>query len=371
MLAGVAHRVERNFTAARRASRLCHPELNVLVSLQAGAWDGVKNYIPIMPRKARINHPGLTHHIMARTFNDMLLFGDDADRSQYVSLLSKRVNETGFLCYAWALMNTHVHLLVRTTELPLWRLMKPLQCDYAHYFNRKYGRRGPLFCDRYKSIATQDQSYLERLIRYIHLNPVRAGVCKTLGQLDRYQWTGHRGIVENDPRGFQEIRQVLRRFGKTTADAQSKYREFIQAGMATNPDDDLLTVVRASNQGQRDKNSSGHWVIGDVEFQKTVIARDAEHRLTLARYRREGMSLETVLSETAKRTAVEARSILRRSWGTPAASARMIFCFFARELGFPTRDIGKFLGIQQAAASNAARGGAALAAERGIRWDEM
>lgn len=79
----------------------------------------LKNHISPMPRKARIDHPGLTHHIMARTFGGMKLFGDDADRSQYLALLSKRIRETGFLCYAWALMDTHVHLFIRTTELPL------------------------------------------------------------------------------------------------------------------------------------------------------------------------------------------------------------------------------------------------------------
>jgi putative transposase len=184
-----------------------------------------------MPRKARIDYPGLTHHIMARTFGDLLLFVDEADRNFYLACLSRRIRETGFLCYAWALMRTHVHLLIRTSDLPLWRLMKPLNGDYAHYYNKKYERRGPLFGDRYKSIATQDQNYLERLVRYIHLNPIRARVCKTIGQLDRHPWSGHRAIVENRNNGFQEIKQVLARFGKTAGEARKNYRDFIEAGI--------------------------------------------------------------------------------------------------------------------------------------------
>ena len=126
-----------------------------------------------MPRKARIDYPGLTHHIMARTFNDLLLFNDDEDRQQYLIQLSYRLIKIGFLCYAWCLMANHIHLLIKTNENPLWNLMKPLNSDYSRWYNKKYNRRGPLFFDRYKSIATQDQYYLEQLVRYIHLNAIR------------------------------------------------------------------------------------------------------------------------------------------------------------------------------------------------------
>ena len=181
----------------------------------------------IMPRKARIDHAGRTHHVTARSFNDMVLFKDDADRAYYLFYLKWWIKKTGCICYAWVLMDTHVHLLLRTTEQPIWKVMKPLHCDYAHYYNRKYNRQGPLFSDCCKSIAIQDQYYLEYLVRYIHLNPIRAGVCKTMDQLDRYRWSGHRSIMENDDGGFQEIRQVLQRFGNPVDAAREKYREFI------------------------------------------------------------------------------------------------------------------------------------------------
>jgi REP element-mobilizing transposase RayT len=321
-----------------------------------------------MPRKARIDLAGLTHHIMARTFESMALFKDNADRRYYLSCLSHRIKETGFICYAWVLMDTHVHLLIKTSEQPLWKLMKPLNCDYAHYYNKKYHRRGPLFSDRYKSIATQDQYYLEQLIRYIHLNPIRAGVCKTIDQLDRYQWSGHRPIMENDGHGFQEIRQVLQRFSKMAVEARKKYREFIKAGAGTKEDNDFLRTVRASNAGKRNKNTSVSWVIGDAAFQKAVLEKDMQIRLALARYKREGLSLNDVLKETARKSGVEAELILCRSKRTLHAAARMIFCFLAGELGFPTIETGNFLGIQQAAVSNSARRGAALAKIRKINW---
>jgi len=88
------------------------------------------------------------------------------------------------------------------------------------------GSVGAACCSRIASNPSQlkTQYYLEQLIRYIHLNPVRAGVCSAMRQLDRYPWTGHRGIVGNDSRGFQELKQVLRRFGKTAEVTREKYR---------------------------------------------------------------------------------------------------------------------------------------------------
>jgi hypothetical protein len=257
-------------------------------------------------------------------------------------------------------MDTHFHLLIRTSDQPLWKLMKPLNGDFAHYYNKRYSRRGPLFSDRYKSIATQDQNYLEQIIRYIHLNPVRAGICKTIGQLDRYPWSGHRAIMKNERNGFQAVGQVLRRFGKETDQARKAYREFIDAGVKSGAEEDFLTSLRGSNFGRQGKHVSEYWVIGDADFQKSVLEKDAQTRLNLARYKKEGISLEHVLKSTAEKTDVDPALILHQSKRTPHAAARMIFCFQAREFDFPTRSIGKFLGIGQAAVTNAARKGAAL-----------
>jgi len=317
-----------------------------------------------MPRKARIDYPGLTHHVMARTFHDLFLFKDDHDRSFYLSMLSHRINEVGFLCYAWALMNTHVHLLVKTSEKPLWKLMKPLNADYARYYNGKYERRGPLFIDRYKSIATQDQAYLEQLLRYIHLNPLRAGVCKNLDQLGKYRWTGHPALLGLQTNDFQETHAVLRRFGRTPDLARRNYLDFLIQAIEAQEPDPFLDTVRAGNANKKDRNAPERWVIGDPEFQKSVLQRDRTNRLTLARYKKEGLTLDGLATVIAKKTGVRKDLILRRSKRTMHADARMILCHHAIALGFPTREIGAFLGIQQAAVSNAARKGEMIAKKK-------
>jgi len=322
-----------------------------------------------MPRKARIDHPGLVHHIMARTFNDLKLFNDDADRNYYLSCLSSRIKETGFICYAWVLMDTHVHLLIRTTELPLWKLMKPLNGDYAHYYNKKFSRRGPLFSDRYKSIATQDQFYLEQLVRYIHLNPVRAGICKTIAQLDRYPWCGHRILMGDAKNGFQETREVLRRFGKSASAARRNYRNFLNSGLGSDEHDDLISLVRDNNSGKRDRNYAGYWVIGDAAFQKSVYDKALTNRITVARYKRDGITLDDLAKAISKKMEIDDVLIRFPSKKTPYADARKIFCLLASTAGFPSLEIGYFLGIQQAAVSHAARKGVPLAAQKGITLD--
>ena len=111
------------------------------------------------------------------------------------------------------------------------------------------------------------------------------------------------------------------------------------------------------------------WVIGDATFQKSVLLKEQKHRLTLARYRREGISLHDVLKNVSEKMKVDAQQILRRSTRTLQADARMAFCYIAQELGFPTREVGAMLGIQQAAVTNASRKGSVIVKENNIEWD--
>jgi REP element-mobilizing transposase RayT len=319
-----------------------------------------------MPRKARIDYPGLTHHIMARTFNDLFLFKDEDDRDHYLSLLTHRIKETGFLCFAWALMVNHVHLLIKTNEKPLWRLMKPLNCDYSRWYNTKYNRKGPLFIDRYKSIATQDQNYLEQLIRYIHLNPVRAGICKDLDQLKMYPWSGHSALMGTQSNEFQQIQLVLKRFGKTRKEAIENYERFLKEAINNGREDSLLEIVRSSNNGKKDKLLPECWVIGDHEFQRSVLQKDTANRLTLAEYKKQGLCLEVLLKKVSEKMRVSAELIKLRSKRTKQVAARMVFCYAAMHFGFPTREIGALLGIQQAAVSNAGRKGEQIVRENNI-----
>ena len=129
-----------------------------------------------MTRKARLIIPGAVYHIMGRCLDHYSLFNTDSDREYFLQLIEYYLSNTNTACYAWALMQTHYHLVLRSSDVPLCEIFKPLNMRYAAYHAKMYKKRGPLFMDRYKSIATQDQNYLQELIRYVHLNPVRGRV---------------------------------------------------------------------------------------------------------------------------------------------------------------------------------------------------
>ena len=303
---------------------------------------------------------------MGRTFVGTVLFRDYEDRNVFLGLLSRYLTKCEFQCYAWALMDTHYHLLVHTSQRPLWTLMKPLNNGYARFHNSKYRRRGALFADRYKSIATQDQNYLEQILQYVHLNPVRGGMCRSIQELNSYPWTGHSALMGTISRPFQNTGAVLRRFGRNTTAARERYGAFIEQGLIAPDESDVAWWLRRGNSDRRDADDPACWVIGDSEFQKVVLQHDRERRLTIARYRAEGWTLKRVASHTAQLFGTKPELITRTSKRTVHADARKVFCFFARQLQFPTRETGDFLGIQPAAVSLSAHKGEEVARSKGI-----
>ena len=144
-----------------------------------------------MPRTARkISKTGF-YHIIIRGVNKTEIFVDDEDRKTFLHLL--KYYSIGLNCkvYAYCLMDNHVHLLIEDKELKIGELMKNITCVYAGEFNKKYGRVGHLFQDRFKSQNVENQDYLLRLIRYIHRNPEKAGICKT----ENYRWSSYSEVI--------------------------------------------------------------------------------------------------------------------------------------------------------------------------------
>jgi putative transposase len=127
-----------------------------------------------MPRTARIDAPGALHHIIARGIGRRRIFDDDADRDGFLERLGSVLIESGAICCPWALIPNHFHLLLRTGQAPVSSVMRRLLTGYAMGYNRRHRRVGHLFQNRYKSILCQEEPYFLELVRYIHLNPLRA-----------------------------------------------------------------------------------------------------------------------------------------------------------------------------------------------------
>jgi len=140
-----------------------------------------------MPRKLRIDAPGALHHVIIRGIERRKIFQSDYDRENFITRLSKLIPESKIDCYAWALLSNHGHFLLKTESTPLSMFMSRLLTGYAGWFNKKHRRHGQLFQNRYKSILCQQNLYLKELVRYIHLNPLRAGLVENLKELDQYR----------------------------------------------------------------------------------------------------------------------------------------------------------------------------------------
>ncbi len=139
-----------------------------------------------MPRIARLKTESGYYHIMKRGNERRNIFTEDDDRRHYLSLLSRQVQKGNIEVLAYCLMDNHVHLLLKDPEEGLIAAMRSIGTAYAVYFNEKYCRSGHLFQNRYKSEPIDDESYLFAALRYIHQNPVKAGMCQSAAA---YQWS--------------------------------------------------------------------------------------------------------------------------------------------------------------------------------------
>jgi len=184
-----------------------------------------------MPRQARLDAPGVLHHVMVRGLERRVIFRDDADREDFVGRLAALAEAGALTVYAWALLPNHAHLLVRTGTRPLPRSMRALLTGYAGAFNRRHRRVGHLFQNRYKSIVVEAEPYLLELVRYLHLNPLRAKVLADLRTLARYPWTGHSALLGTVPRAWQDTQSILTQFGPSRRRAVAAYRAFVTEGL--------------------------------------------------------------------------------------------------------------------------------------------
>ena len=183
-----------------------------------------------MARRPRVYFPGALYHVICRGNHKQKIFGDERDFETYLSYLSEYKGKYSFHLYAFALMGNHCHLLLEVREVPLSKIMQVLQFRYTRYFNKRYRKTGHLFQGRYKAIVCDKEAYLLELIRYIHLNPVRAGM---VGDPAVYPWTGHRGYLRKGKENLIDSDMVLSQFSKKESIARDQYRQFVSEGIDT------------------------------------------------------------------------------------------------------------------------------------------
>lgn len=234
-----------------------------------------------MPRGARLDAPGTLHHVIVRGIEKRRIVNDVADRKNFVTRVGELSAETKTSIYAWALMTNHAHMLVRSSEIGLCTFMRRLLTGYAISYNRRHRRWGHLFQNRYKSIVCDEDAYFTELVRYIHLNPLRAKLVKNFAQLDHYRWSGHGVIMGKIEYNWQNRDDVLKWFGKKEGEAKNAYRNYVEKGIAKGRRPELVggglirslggwSAVKALRRSGDRELSDGR-ILGRGEFVERII----------------------------------------------------------------------------------------------------
>jgi REP element-mobilizing transposase RayT len=328
-----------------------------------------------MPRLARLDAPGVIHHIIIRGIERRKIFRDNRDRENFLERLGNLLEETKTGCYAWAFLQNHAHFLLRTGEVPLATLMRRLLTGYVVSFNRRHKRYGHLLQNRYKSIVCQEETYLQELVRYIHLNPLRAGVVSDLAALNRYPYCGHSALTGRMKRSWQDADYVLHSFGKRVRNARREYLAYVEAGVAQGHRRDLVGggLVRSLGgwaeaeklrvKGQ-DHIKSDERILGDSDFVDSVLAQAEEHYMRQCALRRCGYDLQKVAERVAEIYGIKVGGIFGRGRQQQRVGARSLFCFWAvRDLGNSLVSLATRLEMSPAGVGYAVQRGEAIAQE--------
>jgi REP element-mobilizing transposase RayT len=250
-----------------------------------------------MPRQARLDAPGTLHHVILRGMERGRMVTDHEDCAMFLARVGEVALATGTTLYAWALLPNHAHLLLRSGAQGLPRFMRRLLTGYALTYNRRHQRVGHLFQNRYKSIVVEEDAYFRELVRYIHLNPLRARLVPDLPHLDRYPWCGHAGIQRRPPPPWQDRAAVLAWFGRTERAARRAYRAFLQEGIPQGRRPELVggglirslggwAAVRAVRQ-RVDRVLADERILGSGAFvERMLAAGDARQQTQHARAHR-------------------------------------------------------------------------------------
>lgn len=323
-----------------------------------------------MPRQARLDAPGLLQHVMARGIERREIFKDDKDRQSFLARLAVILEESQTQCYAWALIPNHFHLLLRTGTTPLSKVMRRLMTGYAVTFNKRHKRSGHLFQNRYKSTVCEEDEYLLELIRYIHLNPLRAGLVKDLKELDKYPWSGHSALMGkrknflalgvygkpdkmNKSLAEMTIEDVLLNFGENMGLARRRYRQFVKDGIAMGrrPEFQGGGLVRSAGgnptgllgRKAEERELSDARILGSGDFVAEALQKAGKPEEIKTRSK---ISLDELIDKVIKNVGIEHNELTSSRRGQKIRYARAVISYLAvNQLGCSASYVARKLGM--------------------------
>ena len=333
-----------------------------------------------MPRRARIEIPGALHHIIVKGIEGREIFHDDTDRDRFLNRLGIVLTDTKIPCFAWALMPNHFHLLLGTGIVPIAHLMRRILTGYARCFNRRHGRHGRLFQNRYKSILCQKEPYLTELARYIHLNPLRGGLAPDLKRLDTYPYCGHCALMGKKKYDWQDTDHVLGLYGGTFSLARRRYRLHVKKGIGDGPRPDLTggglirsaggwTKVKALRKNENALPAKGdERILGDGDFVEKVLKQARESLKEKRNLKALGLDFDWLVAYVAKAMGIEPCDVLTRGKHKQRVKARDLLCHWSmKELEMTTVELAGRLRLTQPTISQSAMRGLKIAEAEGWR----
>jgi len=331
-----------------------------------------------MPRKARIDAAGALHHIVVRGIERRKIFWDDADRDSFVNRLGQVLIETHTDCFAWALIPNHAHLLMRTGLTPIATVMRRLLTGYAVQFNRRHRRHGHLFQNRYKSILCQQDPYLLELVRYIHLNPLRAKLVPDYKSLKGFFYGGHCALMGKCNNDWQNTEYILSLFGQKVSEARRLYSKFVEEGVSHGKRPELVGggLIRSLGgwasakalRGTKDRIKGDERILGDGNFVQEVLESCQQQLERRYHYKAKGYGFDWLVGQVATLFGLDKNIVTRQGRYPDTVEARSVLCYWAtRELGISTLELSKRLGISQPTASQSAKRGERIVKEKQLK----
>jgi hypothetical protein len=280
------------------------------------------------------------------------------------------------------LIDNHFHLLLKTGGVPITTLMRRLLTGYAVSFNHRHDRAGHLFQNRYKSILCQEDSYLLELVRYIHLNPLRAGLVSSMHQLDRYRYCGHSILLGKRNNYWQDTHYVLRLFGKRVSSARKGYRAFVEKGVKHGRRQDLIgggllrtaggwAALKASRQLKIHVRGDER-ILGDSDFVESVLEGQNERLERRYRIQMQGWDFEHILDRVARIFELKPKEVLSTVKQRKRVRVRsLLLCYWAvSELEMTGTVVASRLNMSKSAVSRAVVRGERIVAERKLKLFE-
>jgi hypothetical protein len=262
-------------------------------------------------------------------------------------------------------------MLIRSGPSGISTLMRRLLTGYAVSFNRRHKRHGQLFQNRYKSIICQEDTYFVELVRYIHLNPLRAKIVKDLNELGRHAYSGHSVLMGKRKRNWQDVEYVLGYFEKS----RRNYRTYVKKGISIGRRPELVggglirsmggwdEIKKVRLTGQ-DRIKSDQRILGGSDFVLEVLSESAENFTQRYEYKRRGFDFEKVLERVSSLLKLEKEYITGRGRQRKRVQARDLLCYWCSvKLGISMANLAKRLKLTLGAVSHAVRRGENVAKE--------